>query len=146
MLTRVRRLGPSARARLVAGSVGPVLACALAACRPGADTPQGAAERFIDQYYVQIDLAAARQYCSGVALKKITDQQRLIGDQKIDEGTRRPRVSYRLHEERREGDEHVLVYDARFDVEGTDSFTRRLLVTARQKDSGWTVSNFVEFE
>jgi hypothetical protein len=118
----------------------------LAACRPGADTARGTAERFIDRYYVEINLVAAREYSSGVALQKITEEQRLVGDQRIDESTRRPRVTYELKEERLEGQDRVLVYKARFDVEGADSLERRLLLTVRQGDSGWKVSNFVEFE
>jgi hypothetical protein len=55
-------------------------------------------------------------------------------------------VTYELKEERLEGQDRVLVYKARFDVEGADSLERRLLLTVRQGDSGWKVSNFVEFE
>lgn len=95
---------------------------------------------------MRIDLGAAREHAVGIAERKIAEEERLVGEQKIDEGTRRPRVTYALKEERREGEDLVLVYNARFDVEGAGTFERRLLITVRRSEAGWKVSNFLEFE
>lgn len=125
-----------------------LLAVSLTACRAGTDTARGAAEHFLDEHYVRIDLSAAKQHTAGVARQKVEDEQRLVGDQQIDASTRRPSVSYRLVEEHAEGpDRTALVYVAtvRFDDGGSTSL--RWLVTARRETDGvWKVSNYQEFQ
>jgi hypothetical protein len=120
----------------------------LTACRGGTNSPRGAAEGFLDEHYVRIDLEAAKQYCVGVARFKVEEEQRLVGDQQIDASTRRPRVSYALAEQRAEAEDRVaLLYDAtvRFDDGGSTAL--RWLVTARREpDGAWKVSNYQEFE
>lgn len=119
----------------------------LLACHPANDTAVGAAASFLDDHYVRIDLDAALQHCVGLAREKVAEEKRLVGDQKIDETTRQPRVTYRLKEERPEAEDHVsLVFDAMIHVDGTDSFARRWLVTVRRMGNEWKVSNFSDFE
>jgi hypothetical protein len=117
-------------------------------CHAGADTAQGTAERFIDAHYVRIDLAAAKEYCVGVARSKIEEMQRLVGDQKIDETTRKPHVSYVLKETRDEGKDRVsFLFEGKIRVDGADDFTRHWLVSTRKEPDGtWRVSNFQDFE
>jgi hypothetical protein len=128
----------------------PLVLCAAFAvgCRAGADTPLGVAERFVDEHYVRIDLTAAKQYCVGLAREKIENEEKLVGDQKIDASTRQPRVSYRLQEKREGGEDRFsFVFEGDIRPDGADAFTRRWLVsTRREPDGQWKVSNFEEFD
>lgn len=120
----------------------------FAGCHAGADTAQGTAERFLDAHYVRMNLAAAKEYCVGVARSKVEEMQHLIGDQMIDDSTRKPRVSYALQETRDEGKDRVsFLFEGKIHLEGADDFTRHWLVsTRREPDGAWRVSNFQEFE
>jgi hypothetical protein len=114
-------------------------------CRPDPSGPQGAAERFLDAYYVRIDLPAVHAMVVGVARQKIEEEMKLVEGQVIDETTRKPQVRYHLLEERPDGDDAVsFVYRGRITVEDADSFERRWLVTVRRRDGEWHVSNFQE--
>lgn len=53
-------------------------------CHP-ANSARGVADRFIDQYYVAIDLKAAEPFCTGLALDKLHKEMQLIGNQRTDE-------------------------------------------------------------
>ena len=119
-----------------------------AACRAGSDTARGVAERFIDEHYVRIDLRAAKAYCVGVARQKLEQEERLVEGYRIDEATRQPRVTYSLEEERREGtDRASYLFEGDIYAEGADVFKRHWLVmTRREGDGTWKVSNFEEFE
>ena len=119
-----------------------------ATCRAGSDTARGVAERFVDEHYVRIDLGAAKAYCVGVALQKIEEEERLVEGHLIDESTRQPRVTYSLEEERREGaDRASYLFEGGIYVDGAEAFKRHWLVmTRRESDGRWKVSNFEEFE
>jgi hypothetical protein len=119
-----------------------------AGCHGGTSSPRGAAEGFLDEHYVHIDLEAAKHYCVGVARSKVEDEQRLVGDQEIDAGTRRPHVSYALAEQRDEAEDQAeLVYNATIRFDDGDTTALRWLVTARREDDGqWKVSNYQEFQ
>ena len=115
------------------------------ACRPDSASPRGAAERFLDAHYVAIDLAAALPLTTGLARAKVERERALVGDEAIDETTRKPRVWYRLLEERPlDGDGMQLLYRGTLSPEGVERFDRRWLVTVRRDADGWTVSNFEE--
>lgn len=133
---------------LQAGRVAAIALVLLVGCRPGADTAQGTAQRFLDAHYVQMNLAAANEYCVGVASAKVEEMRHLVGDQMIDDSTRKPHVSYDLQETRQEGEGRVsFVFEGKIRVEGADDFTRHWLVNTRKEPDGtWRVSNFQEFE
>jgi len=120
----------------------------LAACHGGTSSPRKAAEGFLDEHYVRIDLEAAKQYTTGVAKYKVEEEQRLVGDQQIDASTRRPHVSYKLAEQRDEAEDTVaFVYDATVRFDDGESTALRWLVTARREpDGAWKVSNYQEFQ
>ena len=120
----------------------------LGACHGGTSSARGAAESFLDEHYVHIDLEAAKRYCAGVALSKVEDEQRLVGDQQIDASTRRPHVSYSLAEQRDEADDRAeLVYNATIRFDDGDTTALRWLITARREADGqWKVSNYQEFQ
>jgi hypothetical protein len=119
---------------------------ALLACRGQENTPQGVAERFVDQHYVQIDLEAAKPFCVGLALQKVQEEQRLTQGQRIDEATRKPTVHYRLVEKHDDGDAASFVFEGTIDVEDAPKFTRKWLVSTRRSGERWRVSNFEEFD
>jgi hypothetical protein len=68
-----------------------------------------------------------------------------VGEQAIDDATRKPKVWYRLVEERPLADDGVqLLYLGTLSPEGTERFDRRWLVTVRRDTNAWTVANFEE--
>jgi hypothetical protein len=125
-----------------------VLLLVLASCRGSASSARSAAEGFLDQHYVHINLEAAKQYCVGVARFKVEEEQRLVGDQQIDASTRRPRVTYSLAETKDEAEDRAtFVYEAKVHFDDGGDTALRWLVTARREDDGsWKVSNYQEFE
>src|SRR5229473_4828099 len=93
-----------------------ILAAALAlGCHP-ANSARGVVDRFIDQYYVAIDLKAAEPFCTGLALDKLHHEMQLIGNQKIDANTRKPVVHYKLTAERDATDHIEFLFRATIDV------------------------------
>ncbi|HVO24846.1 MAG TPA: hypothetical protein VMW56_14590 [Candidatus Margulisiibacteriota bacterium] len=123
-----------------------LLGLVLFACHPDERTPQGVAERFVDQYYVQINLAGAKQLCAGLAAKKLEDEERLTAGQAIDESTRKPLIRYSLIDKKEEGDRPSFVFEGRIQVDGADTFTRKWIITTRREGDAWRVANFEEFD
>ena len=122
-----------------------VLLCALLACQPDSRSPRGVAEQFIDQYYVQINLAGAQLFCTGLAREKIEEQVRLTQGQPIDESTRKPWVRYKLLETREETADHAsYLFEGMVHVAGADGLTPKWLVSLRRDGDAWKVSNFTE--
>ena len=119
----------------------------LAGCRAAANTPRGTAERFLDAHYVRIDLPAALEFTADLARHKVENEMRLVQGQVIDESTRKPSVHYRLLEEHPDGTRAVrYLYRGTITVEDADRFERRWLVTVRNEDGGWHVTNYEELE
>ena len=119
----------------------------VAGCRAAANTPRGTAERFLDAHYVRIDLPGALEFTADLARHKVEDEIRLVQGQAIDESTRKPRVHYRLLEERPDGAETVrYVYHGSIAIEDADRLERRWLLTVRFADGDWRVTNYEEFE
>ncbi len=136
MSARVRSLGLVALASTV-----------LLACHADADTALAVTERFIDAHYVRIDLEAAVPLCTGLALQKLHEEQRLTQGQQIDESTGKPTVRYRLLDKKEEdGDHATFVFEGTIQVEDAGRFTRKWLISARRGDDAWKVSNFEEFD
>jgi hypothetical protein len=125
-----------------------LLLIVIAACHGSSNAARSAAEGFLDEHYVHINLEAAKQYCSGVARFKVEEEQRLVGDQQIDASTRRPRVTYSLAETKDEAqDGATFVYNAKVHFEdGGDTALRWLVTVRRDSDGSWKVSNYQEFE
>lgn len=123
-----------------------LLPCLLAACRTDPSSARGIAESFVDQHYVNIRLAEAKPFCTGLALRKIEEEQRLTAGQTIDESTRLPTIRYRLLEERTDAQTASFVFEGTIHVEGADAFVRRWIVTTRQLEGAWKVSNFEEMD
>jgi hypothetical protein len=120
----------------------------VASCSRNADSAQGIAERFVDEHYVRMDLERAKAMCVGVAREKVEEMQGLIGGEKIDESTHKPRVSYELEKTTADApDRASFLFRGKIKADGLDEFTRHWLVTTRlEEGAGWRVSNFQEFE
>lgn len=117
------------------------------ACRSDLNSARGIAERFLDAHYIQIDLQAAKPYCTGLALSRLEDEIRLTQGQAIDEETRKPQVHYSLKEEKPRGDKRVsLLYEATISVDGAGQFNKKILLTMRLQEQGWRVANYSEFD
>jgi hypothetical protein len=114
-------------------------------CHP-ANSARGVADRFVDQYYVAIDLKAAEPFCTGLALDKIHREMQLIGNQKIDANTNKPTVHYKLKAERDAPDHIQFLFRATIEVPDGGSFNRNFLITARKTGDTWKVSNFDDYE
>jgi len=123
-----------------------LLACAAAACHSESAGARKVAEQFIDEHYVHIDLEAAKAFCTGLALQKLRDEQRLTQGQQIDESTRKPTVHYRLVETKDDAEHPTFVYEGTIDVDDAGQFKRKWLVTTRRDGDEWKVSNFEEFD
>ena len=124
-----------------------VLALAAASCQRQ-DEALRAAQNFADQHYVRIDLPAAKQFTTGLATKKIEEEQTLVAGLVIDEESAKPRVHYNLLETRPEGDDRVsfLFQGEARGEDASDVFTRKWLITVKRDDGGWKVSNFHEYD
>jgi len=117
----------------------------LAGCRPDPSTARGTAERFLDAYYVMIDLRGALPYTAGLAHDKVEKGIALTAGQEIDAGTEKPSVHYALLDEHPAGDDAVqFAYRGTVSPPGSDSFERRWLLTVRRGAEGWRVTNFEE--
>ncbi len=114
-------------------------------CHP-ANSARGVADRFVDQYYVAIDLKAAEPFCTGLALDKLHREIQMIGDQKIDANTHKPTVHYKLTAERDAIDHVEFLFRATINVPDGGSFNRNLLIIARKTADTWKVSNFDDYQ
>jgi hypothetical protein len=114
-------------------------------CHP-ANSARGVVDRFIDQYYVAIDLKAAEPYCTGLALDKLHKEMQLVGNQRIDDSTRKPVVHYKLTAERDAPDHIQFLFRATIDVPEGGTFNRNWMITARKSGETWKVSNFDDYE
>jgi hypothetical protein len=116
-----------------------------AGCHP-ANSARGVADRFIDQYYVAIDVKAAEPLCTGLALDKLHKEIETLAGQKIDASTRKPSVHYKLTAERDAPDHVQFVFRLTIDVPDGGTFNRNLLIAARKEAGTWKVSNFDDYE
>lgn len=124
-----------------------VLLLSLSACGPDVPNARSVAEKFLDAHYVMIDLPLAKTYATGLALKRVEEEIRLTEGQQIDASTRKPRVYYRLLEEKPRGEKSLsFLYEATFSVDGAGQFVKKVLLTLRQEAEGWRVANYSEFD
>ncbi len=114
-------------------------------CHP-ANSARGVVDRFVDQYYVNINLKAAEPYCVGLALDKLHHEMQLTQGQRIDANTRKPVVHYKLTAQRDAKDHTEFLFRATIDVPEGGSFQRNWLIAARKDGDAWKVSNFGEYE
>ncbi len=114
-------------------------------CHSG-NSARGVVDRFIDRYYVAINLKEAEPYCTGLALDKLRKEIELTAGQRIDANTRKPVVHYKLTAQRDAKDHTEFLFRATIDVPEGGAFQRNWLITARKDADTWKVSNFAEYE
>jgi hypothetical protein len=126
------------------------LLAALLALAPGCtsdDPARAAAERFVDQYYVEIDLPGALAESVGLAHAKVQRELELIKDQPPPEDALRPRIHYRfLEQQSSERDRRGFLYELTISFDGGTQLQRRALVTVREEEGGWQAVNFQELD
>jgi hypothetical protein len=116
----------------------------VAACSRDMNTAQGVVEEFVDQHYVQFNLAGAKAHVVSVALDKINEEIRLTTGQKIDQSTQKPRVNYKLVEKKESEKRASFLYEGTIQSDDGTSFKRKWLIAARKEGANWRVSNFSE--
>lgn len=127
-----------------------MLLLALLALAPGCtsdDPARAAAERFVDQYYVEIDLPGAREESVGLARAKVERELSLIQGQPPPEDALRPRIHYRfLEQQDSDRDRRGFLYELTISFDGGEQLQRRALVTVREEDGAWRAVNFQELD
>ena len=110
-----------------------------------ANTPEGIARRFVDDYYVRVDLGAAKGLATGLASKKIEEALVLTRGQPVGTATQGRDVTYSLVGQQEEGDHHwFFMYEVRIRLKGDGGFTRRTVVSVGRVGAAWRVTNFNE--
>ena len=116
----------------------------LSSCGRDLGTAQGVVEEFLDQYYVHINLEKAKGYTVSVAQSKINEEIRLTAGQTIDASTRKPKINYKLLNEKENAERATFMYEGTIQSDDGSSFTKKWLITARKEGDQWRVSNFTE--
>jgi len=122
-----------------------ILILGFSGCGKDLQTARGVVEEFIDQHYVHINLKKAKEFCIGLALHKVNEEIRLTAGQVIDASTRKPKIYYRLLEEKVGKQRASFIYKGTIRVQDAPEFTRRWLIIARKENGAWRVSNFKEY-
>lgn len=119
----------------------------LVACGPGADTPEGMARQFMDQYYVAINLARAKELCDGLARTKIEKELELTRGQEITPDTRKPHIRYRLLKQSKTGTSlMVFLFENEIRIDKKRIYMKRCQVFLRKRAQGWKVSHFKDYD
>lgn len=123
-----------------------LLLASLAGCTSD-DPARAAAERFVDRYYVEIDLARAHEEAVGLARAKVEREMKLLEGVKPAEESSRPRVHYRFVEQQEPGrDRRGFVYELTISFEAGEQLQRKALVTVGEEEGAWHAVNFQELD
>ena len=104
------------------------------------------ASRFVDQYYVKVDLLRAKQFTDGLATRKIEQEQALLQGVSTGEGATHRDVSYRLLEKRDDGEHIFFVYDVAVKGQGVPTLKKRSLISVGKIGGTWRITNFRDFD
>ncbi len=123
------------------------LAAGLLACE-STDPARAGAERFIDRYYVEIDLPAAKKQAVGYATVKLDREMELLEGIDAPESGGKPDVNYRFLTEREGTDpgHRGFLYELTIRFGGGGEAVRRALVTVKDSGGDWRVANFQELD
>lgn len=132
---------PALRAARRRFALAAFLLCAACA---RSSTPEDVARRFIEEYYVRVDLGAARRIADGLASRKIDEQVALRQGQALGGAVEGRNVAYHLVRRQQDGDRHSFMYEVRIRPTGGGEFTRRSVVAVTPAGGAWRVSNFTE--
>jgi hypothetical protein len=120
-----------------------VLIAASSCSKPGA-SPRATAEAFLDAHYVQINLERSKSLTTGLAHDKVEKEISLIGDNEITGETRKPSISYKLHRADEDDAAAQYAYELTVRPPGLDPFVKLVMVTVRNGEGGWSVTNYNE--
>ena len=130
--------------RLIIG-FGGLCAVLIGSCSAPITPPQRAAEKFLDAYYVNIDLTAAAALTEGYAASKVEEGQLLTAGQAIDASTQRPSILYKLMKQEDVGpDETNLLYELSITPPKASKFTKKSYIKVRRSNDQWKVALFRE--
>lgn len=124
------------------------LAMPLLGCEPS-DPARVGAENFIDRYYVEINLPAAREHAVGYATAKLDREMELLEGIGAPESSGKPHVNYRFLSERdgSDADHRGFLYELTIIFGGGGEVVRRALVSVEEDEAGvWRVANFQELD
>lgn len=128
-------------------SVSRVLACLvlLSAGCEAQDPARAVGARFVDHYYVELDLAEAMPWATGLALEKLEREKKLLDGIDAPANAGKPSVYYRFVEESAsQASQRSFLYELTISFSDA-SVVREALVTLREGDDGrWRVANFQE--
>jgi hypothetical protein len=142
-----RRRADRARSGAAAVSLALVALLVLAAACTSDDPARAAAERFVDRYYVEIDLPRALDESTGLARAKVEKEISLLVGVAPPEEAMRPRIHYRFVEQQDPGrDRRGFVYELTISFDGGEQLQRRALVTVREDEGTWRAVNFQEID
>jgi hypothetical protein len=111
------------------------------------DPARAAAERFVDAYYVEIDLREAREEAAGLARAKVERNMKLIEGMAPPEDIARPRVHYRFLEQQDSSrGRRGFLYELTISFDGGDQVQRRTVVTVGEEGGAWHAVNFQEVD
>ncbi len=108
------------------------------------DGPEGIARRFMDEYYVRVDLGAARRVAGGLASKKLDNEVTLTRGQTTAGAMEGRSVAYNLVTQQQEGDRHSFLYEVRVRLTRGGEFTRKTVLLVGRVEGTWRVTNFNE--
>ncbi len=127
--------------------LGLVAALVIAAACTSDDPARAAAERFVDAYYVEIDLPEAREQATGLARVKVEQSMKLVEGMEPPEDIARPRVHYRFLEQQESmRDRRGFLYELTITFDGGEQVQRRTVVTVGEQDGRWQAVNFQELD
>lgn len=125
--------------------LGTLIGFFVISCSKGSG-PEAAANRFMDLYYVAVDLPGARRVAEGLAAKKIDDQLALTRGLPTGEARRGREISYQLMEKKGEDNHQFFLFDVLIKAKGEAPFTRKALIAVAKTGSDWRVTNFRDFD
>src|SRR5438128_1972874 len=106
-------------------------------------SPERAADRFVDLYFVEIDQARARELASGLARQKLDDELQLVKEVRrtVTPDQAKPTIGYERTGLTPMGERARATYDVHI-RQGGDESHRRVMLGLERIDGRWTVSNF----
>ncbi len=126
-----------------------LLLTAAIACRPASGSARAAAEAFLDAQYVRIDLQDSLRRTDGPASRKVREEIRLTEGLDAPAEEHKPRIHYRLRRSQPSGDgaagnDMTFVYRLTISPQGSEAFTRDVILTVRKRGDRFRVTNYME--
>ena len=121
-----------------------LLPLSLAACASEPAGPEGVARAFVDRYYAAADPGAAAPYASGLARKKLEEEQRLAAETVADPRARERQVDATLEGQQTQGEDRMFFTFLVTVRVGPLSLRKRVLLATGRQEGVWSVTNYRE--